>query len=61
MSDPSAAGLQGVAAMNAHTCAMSPAGREQWYKDHPVSDYEKAIAILGDGEDDGPEVPDGRP
>jgi hypothetical protein len=42
MSKPSASELRSAAAMNARVYAMSEADREQWYRDHPLSDYEDA-------------------
>jgi hypothetical protein len=51
MSHLSPHGLQDLAAMNARVYAMSDEDREQWYRDHPVSDYEDAAA-LGESSDD---------
>lgn len=46
MSDLSPEGLRELAAMNARTYAMSDEERDQWYRDHPLSDYEEAAAFL---------------
>jgi len=40
--------LQEVHAMNCGTVEMTPADRDQWYKDHPVSDYEEALEHFSD-------------
>lgn len=42
--------LQSLAAMNARVYAMSEQDRERWYRDHPLSDYEEAVEVTGDGD-----------
>jgi len=53
MMQRTAADLQEVHAMNCRVYAMSPADEEQWYKDHPLSDYEEALEHFSDDEGDG--------
>ncbi len=48
MSGLSALGLRDLAAMNARTWAMSDEDRDQWFRDHPLSDYEEAMAAIRD-------------
>lgn len=51
MSELSPEGLRSLAAMNARVYAMSNQGREQWYRDHPLSDYEEAAEFMKDSDD----------
>lgn len=39
MSELTPEGWRNVAAVNARTYAMSEQDREQWYRDHPVTDF----------------------
>lgn len=44
-------GLQSLAAMNARVYALSEQDRDQWYRDHPLSDYEEAARLTEGGGD----------
>lgn len=45
--DMSPSGLRELAAMNARVYAMTEARRDQWYREHPLSDY-----VLGQSDPD---------
>lgn len=48
----SPADLRELAAVNARTYAMTEEDRDQWYRDHPLSEYEAAARDSGWAPDD---------